>query len=196
MARGLPYWTFLSEELLALARSFFPLSDAREENFVAGLSMGGYGAFKLALQLPGQVRRSREPFGRAGCRRTRGPRKGARPARAQGIENIFGDPSGIAGSANDLFFLAQEVARSEGPKPVLFQCCGTEDALRADNLRFLEHARRCGSTSHTRKGRGSMNGDSGTSGFSGCWNGSRRAGSGREKLFSKGIPQGTTITEN
>ena len=29
-----------------------PLSDKREENFVAGLSMGGYGAFKMALTFP------------------------------------------------------------------------------------------------------------------------------------------------
>ena len=52
MANGYNYWTFVSEELPAIARSFFPLSDAREDNFVAGLSMGGYGAFKLALRCP------------------------------------------------------------------------------------------------------------------------------------------------
>ena len=36
--------------LAMLARSFFPLSEKREENFVAGLSMGGYGAIKLGLR--------------------------------------------------------------------------------------------------------------------------------------------------
>lgn len=41
MEQGAAYWTFISEELPALARSFFPLSDKREDNFVAGLSMGG-----------------------------------------------------------------------------------------------------------------------------------------------------------
>lgn len=52
MEYGGKYWTFISEELPALARSFFPLSHEREDNFVAGLSMGGYGAFKLALRRP------------------------------------------------------------------------------------------------------------------------------------------------
>ena len=52
MEYGGRYWTFLTEELPAVARSFFPLSDAREDNFVAGLSMGGYGAFKWALRHP------------------------------------------------------------------------------------------------------------------------------------------------
>lgn len=52
MAAGGQYWTFISEELPALARSFFPLSAKREDNFVAGLSMGGYGALKLGLRKP------------------------------------------------------------------------------------------------------------------------------------------------
>jgi S-formylglutathione hydrolase FrmB len=52
MAHGANYWTFISEELPLLARSFFPLATSREANFVAGLSMGGYGAFKLALTYP------------------------------------------------------------------------------------------------------------------------------------------------
>ncbi len=52
MEQGGAYGTFISEELPTLARSFFPLSAKREDNFVAGLSMGGYGAFKLALQHP------------------------------------------------------------------------------------------------------------------------------------------------
>src|SRR5665647_1599457 len=43
MANGLNFWTFISEELPSIARSFFPLSEKREDNFVAGLSMGGYG---------------------------------------------------------------------------------------------------------------------------------------------------------
>ena len=53
-AHGNRYWTFLSEELPQLARSFFHLSDRREDTFVAGLSMGGYGALKWALHRPGR----------------------------------------------------------------------------------------------------------------------------------------------
>ena len=49
MASGLNYGTFLLEELPEIARSFFPLSPHRKDNFIAGLSMGGYGAFLMAL---------------------------------------------------------------------------------------------------------------------------------------------------
>ena len=52
MASGPRYWTYLSEELPAIMRSFFPLSGERADNFTAGLSMGGYGALRLALAHP------------------------------------------------------------------------------------------------------------------------------------------------
>src|SRR5690349_13077646 len=44
MASGPQYWKYVSEELPAAMRHFFPLSPARADNFAAGLSMGGYGA--------------------------------------------------------------------------------------------------------------------------------------------------------
>jgi putative tributyrin esterase len=51
MAHGNKYWTFISEELPKITQSFFKhLSDQREDNFVAGLSMGGYGALKMGLK--------------------------------------------------------------------------------------------------------------------------------------------------
>ena len=46
MKYGGRYFTFMSDELPAVCRDFFPkMSDKREDTFVAGLSMGGYGAF-------------------------------------------------------------------------------------------------------------------------------------------------------
>src|SRR5512134_1938552 len=52
MVYGGKYWQFVSEEVPAVVQSLFPLSSDRKDNFVAGLSMGGYGAFKLALTYP------------------------------------------------------------------------------------------------------------------------------------------------
>ena len=51
-AYGGRYWTFVSEELPELVGRFFRVSERREDTFVAGLSMGGYGALKLALRQP------------------------------------------------------------------------------------------------------------------------------------------------
>src|SRR6266498_4824372 len=52
MVYGGKYWQFISEEVPALVREMFSLSADRKDNFVAGLSMGGYGAFKMALTHP------------------------------------------------------------------------------------------------------------------------------------------------
>ena len=53
MVHGMKYYTMLSQELPAAIHFMFPcLSKKREENFTAGASMGGYIAFKLALNFP------------------------------------------------------------------------------------------------------------------------------------------------
>lgn len=47
---GMNYYDAFAIELPQILKRFFPnMSDQREKNFIAGLSMGGYGAFKLAL---------------------------------------------------------------------------------------------------------------------------------------------------
>ncbi len=138
MDAGLPYWTFVSEELPAVARSFFPLSARREDNFIAGLSMGGYGAFKLALRHPERFAAAASLSGAlniAGEGRS-GPRAWVHEKRL-----MFGNLSQLPGSDNDLLALADKVAASKGPKPRLFQWCGTEDFLYQHNLVFRDHAR-------------------------------------------------------
>ncbi len=142
MARGSRYWTFVSEELPALARSFFPLSDAREENFVAGLSMGGYGAMRLALTYP---ERYAAGASLSGALDLVGlvEMPAYEPIRAE-FENIFGDPHAIAGSSHDLLHLLDQLPARGGARPRLFQWCGTEDALYAGNARFRSRAKKAG----------------------------------------------------
>ncbi|WP_020619665.1 alpha/beta hydrolase [Paenibacillus daejeonensis] len=139
MKRGDRYWTFLSEELPTLARSFFPLSDAREDNFVAGLSMGGYGAFKLALRKPEHYAAAASLSGALDVASL-----STDPAHQHLIGELFplvyGDEP-IAGTDNDLLWLLQEQGKKPGPKPELFQCCGTEDFLYDSNLAFRDACR-------------------------------------------------------
>lgn len=50
-AYGLKYYKAIAEELPEVLYNFFPnMTQKREKTFIAGLSMGGYGAFKLALK--------------------------------------------------------------------------------------------------------------------------------------------------
>jgi len=140
MVNGYPYWTFVSEELPRIARSFFPLSDRREDTFVAGLSMGGYGAFKLALRCPDRYAAAASLSGALDVVKL----FQERPERQEEWRNVFGDLERLAGSDNDLLHLAQVVARSDGPKPALYQWCGTEDGLYECNIRFRDKAKEVG----------------------------------------------------
>lgn len=49
---GKNYFTYMTEELPAKMKQWFPISDKPEDTFIAGLSMGGYGAAKMGLTYP------------------------------------------------------------------------------------------------------------------------------------------------
>lgn len=131
-----PYWTFISEELPQLARSFFPLSARREDNFAAGLSMGGYGAFKLGLRCPDRYAAVASLSGALDA-------NDAYDFMGEEAEIVFNGKT-VNGTDNDLFVLAERMAGGTQPKPRLYQCCGTEDFLYPGNLKFLSHARALG----------------------------------------------------
>ncbi|MFW5433444.1 alpha/beta hydrolase [Paenibacillus apiarius] len=135
MAHGYNYWTFVTEELPMIARDFFPLSPEREHNFVAGLSMGGYGAFKWALSHPDRIAAAASLSGAVNM---------ANPYFREDMmpldyKLIYGEAD-IKGTRNDLFHLLAECGRKEGAKPKLYQCCGTEDFLYEDNVLFRDAA--------------------------------------------------------
>lgn len=44
------YGQYVGSELLDITRNIFPLSDKREDTFIAGFSMGGYGAIRNGLK--------------------------------------------------------------------------------------------------------------------------------------------------
>jgi len=137
MAHGYRYWTFVSEELPQLARAFFPLSAEREHNYVAGLSMGGYGAMKLGLSHPDRFAAAASLSGALHVRRF-----SDNPENLADFRLIFGDPALVAGSDHDLLHLADKLASSGRPAPKLYQACGTGDYLYADNVFFRDHLRK------------------------------------------------------
>ena len=142
MAHGANYWAFISEELPTLARSFFPLAEEREANFVAGLSMGGYGAFKLALTYPERYAAAASLSGVLDVVHSLKSTQDA--ARLAERQRIFGDLDAVEGSPHDLLYLARQVAHSGTAQPQLYQCCGTEDPLYANNVRARESLRSLG----------------------------------------------------
>jgi S-formylglutathione hydrolase FrmB len=137
MARGgAAYWTFISEELPQIVQSFFKVSNAREKTFVAGLSMGGYGAFKLALTHP---ERFAAAASLSGCLDITTIATENKAADRIEYENMFGPLDQLPGSANDLLALTDRFPKSAKTK--FYQCCGTGDFLYSENCTFRNHAR-------------------------------------------------------
>jgi putative tributyrin esterase len=125
------YWTFVSQELPDLVSRFFRVSQRREDTFVAGLSMGGYGAFKLALRQPERFAAAASLSGALYVARLS---QHPRAEDATFWQRVFGNRP-VAGTDDDLLAL---VARADpATLPALHLSCGTEDALIDANRRFL-----------------------------------------------------------
>lgn len=139
MAHGLNYWQFIRDEVPARAEEFFPVSSDPSERYVAGLSMGGYGAFKLALSDPD---RWSAAASLSGALDVANLLELADEERSREYRNVFGDQA-LRGTPNDLLTLADQAAASPSC-PRLYQCCGTEDFLYPMNQTFREHAENLG----------------------------------------------------
>ena len=130
MAFGLKYFTYIVDELPKICRRLFGISTAREDTYIMGLSMGGYGALKCALTRPGQY---------AGC--------GAFSAACDLESGISSgmmareEICGLVGTElrlapeNDVFFLARQCAKGL-VRPRIYMSCGTEDSLRGMSKKF------------------------------------------------------------
>ena len=126
------FWTFVSDELPSLVSSFFRVSEARADTYVAGLSMGGYGALKLALRQPGRFAAAASlsgvldlaPLVRSGAPRPEDPAM---------FERVLGPDRALA-AGDDLL----DLVRTADPAtlPDLYACCGTEDVLLPGNHAF------------------------------------------------------------
>jgi putative tributyrin esterase len=137
MVAGGRYWQFISQELITKARSFFPLSHRREDNFTAGLSMGGFGAFKLALNRPDLFSAAGSLSGVVNILKRFEVERG----NPKEFARMFGTPEDVRESVNDLPWLLSKSSAEKISLPRLYQCCGTEDFLYQINKEFQETAR-------------------------------------------------------
>jgi len=134
-AYGVNYFTFVSQELPLVCQGYFKgMSDRREDNLIAGLSMGGYGAVKVALSCPDRF------FGCASLSGALDITRDGRPYLLEEWKGIFGfdtpDASVLQGTKHDVFAIARELAERKKNFPKMYLWCGTEDALLKMNRRF------------------------------------------------------------
>jgi len=123
------YWDFISTELPQVVQNFFRVAQRPEDTYVAGLSMGGYGAMKLALTHPERYAAAASLSGALDL-----DELSSRPERVDLFQRIFGD---TIGPTDDLF--AMLAAADGSALPRLHLSTGTEDApgLVKGNRRFV-----------------------------------------------------------
>ena len=125
---GERYWDYVSQELPMMMHRFFRLSDKPEDTFVAGLSMGGYGAMKLALNFPERFAAAASFSGAVDIVTMAGRKSGD-------WKRIFGRKK-VEGTDCDLFHL-MEANASAPNKPRLYVSCGTADYLFGHHQKFV-----------------------------------------------------------
>ena len=126
---------FLTKELMPLVYGWLPASSAREDNFMCGLSMGGDGSLKYAVNNP-------ELF--AGCAvlsMTPVPlydEKGEMPLRVKTKVKRLGGVENYLASYENVWERLEKIPSAEMPK--LYVACGEKDSEVYPNyLRFKKH---------------------------------------------------------
>ncbi len=140
-AAARPYGTFIGKELVELTRKMFPLSHRREDTFIGGLSMGGYGALRNGLEYS-------DTFGAIVALSSALVMESALTStddapmfmsRRCYYETVFGDLSKLRGGKNDVDALVEGLVKAKKPVPDIFLSCGTEDSLYEPNLKLHKH---------------------------------------------------------
>ena len=135
---GPAYATYMAEELPAFVERHFAAVSGRAGRCVGGLSMGGYGALRLALGYPERYLAATSHSGALGFGHEP---VGESDFRAVEFRRIAGPQP--AGSQHDLFELAAR-AQAAGTLPALRLDCGVDDHLLRHNRLFVEHLRALG----------------------------------------------------
>lgn len=146
MRMGMPYFTYFADELPETIGAWFRIPTEREKTFIAGLSMGGYGAVKIGLNRP-------ERFGGvatfSGVLNTEVLFQSDKLLPPEDRLMFDGEVQAIYGQRDNLrdedtpIELVKKLS-SEPNRPRLLQCCGTEDFLYTDNIAFKTAAETAG----------------------------------------------------
>lgn len=138
---GSKYGSFVGKELVEFTRELLPLSDKKEDTYVGGLSMGGFGAVHTALMYP-------ETFSKVFAFSSafvldRIPQ--LKPGETDGIldfesyTKIFGNLDELENSPHNPKELIRQIRANGKMIPEMFLACGTEDFLLKENREFKRY---------------------------------------------------------
>lgn len=143
------YWQYLTRELPQALENWFQLPQEKSCRFVGGISMGGYGAVKWALQFPEKFAAAflLAPVTDLAGIREHGFDRSVDP-NAPSLEDLHLDelfPGKVEGTREDLYFLLNQADPKTLPESFLYT--GTEDFLFQDICRFSQALKEKGEAS-------------------------------------------------
>ena len=133
------YGEFIGEELVELTRRMFPLSCRREDTFIGGLSMGGYGAMRNGLKY-------NNTFGYivslSGLLLIEDIVDSTNDVdsfiqRRDYVESCFGNLDKVLNSDKNPQYLIKQLKKANNKDiPKIYMACGTEDPMFDNNQNF------------------------------------------------------------
>lgn len=125
MAFGAPWYTILTELLPAQLQAIFKIPTARDINYIAGLSMGGYGAMRIGLSHP---ERYEAVASFSGALDIRAMAEGAKPPLdLPFLKAVLGPELEIPDELDLLKLLEKLAALPAEQRPRLYTTCGLQD---------------------------------------------------------------------
>lgn len=150
---GFHMYDYLTEELMPLIYGWLPVSDRREDNFIAGLSMGGRGTIKYAVNHPDLFAAaavlSAAPMDLSRiCPGNPCPLLNSEEDRLKATLKNAGGLKAYQDSNENVWAILDRLAPT-GTLPRLMFACGTEDELIYEQFRiFRAHAEEIGLKAH------------------------------------------------
>jgi putative tributyrin esterase len=124
---------YIAKDLIGEIDAKYPTIRDRHKRSIAGLSMGGYGAVKLALKYPRLFAFAGSLSGALNAAQTL---DAERPDFRVKLLEVFGGPQSPVRSANDVFQILKLSGSAD--YPYFYLACGTSDSFLPVNRAFVE----------------------------------------------------------
>ena len=141
------YFDYIADELPEMISEWFRINTERENTFIVGESMGGYGAVKIGLSRPDKY------TGIGALSGVLDYDSFARMIRGNEWPDMASAELDVLYDEDTPMKLAEKAVKLE-KKPKLIQLCGTEDFLYDNNQTFRKHLQKIGYEHTYREGPG------------------------------------------
>lgn len=137
---GRAYCQYIGKELIEYTRKTFGLSDKRENTYIGGLSMGGFGAIHTGLTFPNTYEKVIALSSALIIHNIKNKQEDYKDEIADYYyyTSIFGDLEKLEQSYNNPEYLVHRLKEQNATIPPIYMACGTEDFLIEPNRLFYK----------------------------------------------------------